>query len=104
MKKVINGKMYNTDTAKEIESYTNGLSWTDFNFICKTLYQKRTGEYFIFISGGARSIANYTCEDGSISGGYMFVICGFDEKHAKYVFENIEDLYYYGELKNYKKY
>ena len=56
MNKVIKGKKYNTETAKEIcdrTSYCNGTpsSWT-------TLYQKKTGEFFI-----ARISSGMNCWD-----------------------------------------
>lgn len=45
MKKVINGLLYNTDTAKEIGSIDNG---SVFNHKLEKLYRKRTGEYFLY--------------------------------------------------------
>ena len=59
----INGKMYNTDTAKEIGGWWNGLSTRDFNHRIETLYLKKTGEYFLHGQGGpltsySRSIGN----------------------------------------------
>ena len=53
MKKIINGKMYDTDTAKELGSWSNGYSTNDFNFVNETLYRKRTGEFFLCGEGGA---------------------------------------------------
>lgn len=52
MKKIINGKMYNTETAKELanRSYSNPRG---FDYISETLYQKKTGEYFLYGIGGA---------------------------------------------------
>ena len=52
MKKIINGKLYNTETAKEVAEYWNGYPGGDFNVIYETLYQKRTGEYFLYCKGG----------------------------------------------------
>ena len=52
MKKIINGKLYDTSTAKENGSYWNGLGDRDFNHISETLYQKKTGEYFLYGEGG----------------------------------------------------
>ena len=51
MKKVINGKMYNTDTANACAAYGK----EDF---CETLLKKRTGEYFLFVEGDGMS--NFT--------------------------------------------
>lgn len=53
MKKIINGKMYNTDTAKELFHYWNGNH--GFGRISETLYRKKTGEYFLYGVGGART-------------------------------------------------
>jgi len=53
MKKVINGKMYNTETAKHLGNWWNYLGWRDFNNLAQDLYIKRTGEYFLHSEGGA---------------------------------------------------
>ena len=53
MKKIINGKMYNTETATLICRFNNGLSYSDFRCLNERLYQKKTGEFFIHGSGGA---------------------------------------------------
>lgn len=55
MKKIINGKKYDTDTAKEVGYSNNGLLSTDIDYIEETLYQKKTGEFFLYGEGGART-------------------------------------------------
>lgn len=54
MKKIINGKRYDTDTAKEMgcDSY---LGPRDFAHWYETLYRKTTGEYFLHGEGGPAS-------------------------------------------------
>lgn len=54
MKKIINGRMYNTETAREIaKAGTRGeLSFSDFRWYEETLFKKRTGEYFLHGEGG----------------------------------------------------
>ena len=52
MKKIINGKVYDTNTAKELGSYGNGGTWRDFSHWEETLYRKKTGEYFLHGEGG----------------------------------------------------
>lgn len=53
MKKVINGKLYDTETAREVGSAQGGgQSFRDFHFWRETLYCKRTGEYFLHGEGG----------------------------------------------------
>lgn len=55
MRKVINGKMYNTDTAEEIWIFDNGFFENDLRWYAETLYQKTTGEFFLYQRGGAAS-------------------------------------------------
>lgn len=55
MKKIINKKKYDTETAKELGYDTNGLGLRDFNHYSETLYQKRSGEYFLYGEGGPLS-------------------------------------------------
>ena len=55
MKKIINGKRYDTDTATLIGYNGYNGSHSDFSYWCETLYQKRTGEYFIHGEGGPMS-------------------------------------------------
>ena len=61
MRKIINGKMYNTKSAKEIYYWNNGGSYHDFDFCEETLFRKRTGEFFLYGSGGASSKYNRSC-------------------------------------------
>ena len=55
MKKIINGKMYNTETAKEIDRWSNNLSDRDFGNCTEILYRKKTGEFFLHGWGGGNS-------------------------------------------------
>lgn len=54
MKKVIDGKLYNTATAKELgcDSYS---APGDFHYFEETLYRKKTGEFFLYGEGGPMS-------------------------------------------------
>ena len=56
MKKIINQKRYDTDTAQLIGSKDNGYPYNDFNYTRETLYRKKTGEFFLHCEGGANSI------------------------------------------------
>ena len=62
MKKIINGKVYDTRTAELVGSDENGAH--GFEWCEETLYRKRTGEFFIYGRGGPRSI--YCERDGSL--------------------------------------
>lgn len=55
MKKIIAGKVYDTDKAKKIGCDWNGLERSDDKFFCETLYVKKTGEYFLHGEGGVLS-------------------------------------------------
>lgn len=53
IKKIINGKLYNTETATCLASFHNGKSTSDFRHLSESIYRKRTGEYFLSGYGGA---------------------------------------------------
>lgn len=52
MKKIINGKVYDTEKAKFLATWKSYGSWRDFNHIEESLYQKKTGEFFLHGEGG----------------------------------------------------
>lgn len=55
MKKIINGKKYDTGTASLICGHDNGRICSDFYFYKECLYKKKTGEFFIHEEGNAAS-------------------------------------------------
>lgn len=69
MKKIINGKRYDTETAGLIGEWGNGLSHSDFNRCEESLYKKRTGEYFLYGKGGAMTKYSKPTGQNSWSGG-----------------------------------
>lgn len=51
MKQIINGKMYNTETARKVGTYWSGIFYVE-----ETLYKKKTGEFFLYYGeGGANT-------------------------------------------------
>ena len=57
MRKIINGKAYDTDTATLIGTWANFENGRDFYYIEKRLYLKpRKKEYFLFLNGGSATI------------------------------------------------
>lgn len=68
MKKVIGGKLYNTETAKFLggDSYSNP---GDFAHWSEGLYKKRTGEFFLYGEGGPLSRYAQTIGQNEWSGG-----------------------------------
>ena len=61
MKKVINGKVYDTTTAKRLGEYEPSPYTSDFHWYCETLYQKKTGEFFLHGEGNAASKYSRSC-------------------------------------------
>jgi hypothetical protein len=55
MKKIINRKTYNTETADEIAYYRNNYNCGDFNHYEETLYRTKKGNYFLHGRGGPLS-------------------------------------------------
>lgn len=69
MKKIINGKLYDTTTAKEIASCYHGEGPSDFRYYHETLFRKRTGEYFLAGHGGPMSKYAKSAGQNSWTGG-----------------------------------
>lgn len=79
MKKIICGKVYDTNTAKVLGDWSNGGSWRDFGHVVETLYKKKTGEFFLHGEGGAAS--KYAVSEGpnSWTGGERIMPMTFEE-------------------------
>ena len=59
MKKIINSKRYDTETSAFCGEYSS--IWGDFHDYEEQLYQKRTGEYFLYGKGGPLSRYAVSC-------------------------------------------
>ena len=55
MQKIINGRMYNTNTATEIGWRENTANRGDYSYYREYLYRKKTGEFFLYGYGNAAS-------------------------------------------------
>ena len=73
MKKIINGKKYDTETASEVGSWSNGGGWRDFSHFEETLYRKKTGEFFLFGEGGPMTKYAVSTGQNSWSGGERII-------------------------------
>lgn len=82
MNKVIKGKSYDTDKAQLIADADNGCLVGDLDYYCETLYRKRTGEYFLFVEGGPRSIMSKSCGDNSWVGSSEIRPLSYDAAEA----------------------
>ena len=68
MKRIIDGKTYNTKTATLICDTSNEYSRSDFKFESSDLYVTKKGAYFIAGSGGALSRFARRVSDGYCGG------------------------------------
>lgn len=78
MKKIINGKRYDTDTARVVGAYTNGMLVSDLSYVCETLYRKRNGEYFVHGEGGAMSKYAQSRGNSSWGGGELIIPMSYE--------------------------
>lgn len=67
MKRIIDGKVYDTKTAEEIATWSNGYPCNDFKHCEETLYRTKKGSWFVAGEGGAMS--KYAVQYGNSYGG-----------------------------------
>lgn len=72
MKKIVNGKVYDTEKARAMGSDSYSSSG-DFNHWSETLYQKRTGEFFLHGEGGPMTKYAVSIGQNSWSGGEKII-------------------------------
>lgn len=68
MKEIINGKVYNTETAEKICSWENGYCSEEPYYVLETIFQKRTGEYFLYGCGGTLTKYGQSHGNSNIAG------------------------------------
>lgn len=78
MRKVIKGKLYDTDKAVMVAECSEGYP-SDFSYVSETLYRKRTGEYFLHGEGGPMSRYAKSCGQNQWTGGEAIKPLGYDE-------------------------
>ena len=83
MKKVINGRKYDTDTARCVFVHYNTPDVRDFNYACTSLYRKQTGEFFFHGEGGPLSC--YATHFGNMSSGGQLIRPATDDEARKFV-------------------
>ena len=64
MQWTIDGKEYDTDTAKYIGRFRNTPYWNDAHFFEETLFRTKTGEFFLYGHGGTQSKYAYISPGG----------------------------------------
>lgn len=89
MKKIINGKKYDTDMAKEVGYDNNGLLCSDFYYIEETLYKKKTGEFFLCGRGGAMTKYAERQSNGSSCLGKAIIVPLTEDKAKKWAEDHL---------------
>ena len=79
MKKIINGKVYDTDTAKKVASWYSSYARNDFHYYEEELYQKKTGEFFLYGEGNAASPYSKSCGQNEWCGSEKIIPLSFKE-------------------------
>lgn len=72
MKKVIEKRVYDTETASLIAEYWNGLGQGDFRYYEEKLYKTRKGSYFLYGSGGP--LTKYSESNGNQTWGISTIV------------------------------
>jgi hypothetical protein len=72
MKKVIEKKVYNTETASLVAEYWNGLGNNDFRHLSEDLYITKKGQWFLHGRGGA--MTKYSESNGNSTWGSSDII------------------------------
>lgn len=80
MKKIINGKCFNTETADVIGSFEYGVSG-DFTHVVECLYRTKKGQFFMYYEGGPMSKYAVSHGNNSTSGSYGIDL--IDDEAAK---------------------
>lgn len=79
MKKIINGKVYDTDTATKLGVWWSSNDVRSFSHCEETLYRKRTGEYFLHGEGGPMTQYARAVDTNSWSGGERIMPMTYQE-------------------------
>ncbi|MEG0774375.1 hypothetical protein [Clostridium sp.] len=72
MRKVIERRVYDTETALIIAEYWNGLGRNDFGYFEETLYRTKKGSFFLYGSGGP--LTRYSESSGNQTWGISTII------------------------------
>jgi len=72
MKRIIDGKRYDTETAEMVAEDSNGYAYSDFNHCEETLYRTQRGNWFLYGEGGPMS--KYSQAVGDMRGGGSAIV------------------------------
>lgn len=80
MKDIIDGKLYDTESAEQIASWKNTGDTGDLRYVKEALYKTESGAYFVYGTGGAMS--KYSKSVGSSETAGSSEIKPFDEEKS----------------------
>lgn len=78
MKKVINKKLYNTETAERLGKYEPNPNHSEFWF-CETLYRTKSGNFFLHGDGNSASKYSRSCGQNEWCGDERILPLTYDE-------------------------
>ena len=78
MKRIIDGRKYDTETAYMVGQWENMYDVSNFHYFSESLYKKRTGEYFLYGEGGAMSKYAETIGQNEWQGGEAIMPLTYD--------------------------
>mgnify|MGYP001661040913 CR=1 FL=1 len=93
MYKVINGRRYNTQTAKEIATWESDYPTNDFHYYEEALYRKQTGEFFLYGKGHAASPYAESAGQNASKAGEKIIPMTFEEA-KKWAEESLDGAVY----------
>jgi len=96
MKQIIEGKVYNTETAEELAGANAGLSTSDFGHWREALYRTKKGAYFIAGGGGPRTRWAVAARGGGTGGSAGIKAVSTDEAREwveKYANDEYETIF-----------
>jgi hypothetical protein len=88
MRKIINGRTYNTETSKCIGEWNNGCYGSDFRACSEVLYKNTKGAYFLHGEGGPMS--KYAVHHGNETSGSEEIIPMTYEEAREWAEEHLD--------------
>ena len=81
MKKIINRKIYNTETAEEVASWCNGVPGGEFESYAEALFLTKRGTWFLWGEGGP--MTKYAeCTGDSRSSGEDLIVMSPEDAYS----------------------
>ena len=87
MKKIIEGKVYNTETANCLLEWSNGFMPNDFRYMYESIYLSKKGTYFLYYEGGAMS--DYAEQIGNNMSGSSNIKLITEEEAKKWALKHV---------------